>query len=258
TAEKKKFRSTYGPRAEEDPALLLWEDQLGREVGFSREEVLFGNGFWRNGGGGKFTECSDRAGLETFWPWGVATGDFENDGFEDVFVPRGMGYPFYYWPNYLLMNQGDGTFLDRAADLGVEPPRGGPYLEEKIRGQPAAKSSRSAAVADFDGDGRLDLVVNNFNGRPYYFRNRLPRRNWVAFRLRGAGPPRSNRDAIGAVVRLYRGKEVLTRQVLGACGYLAQSSLTAHFGLGDSPAIDRVEIAWPSGLRQVVKGVAPN
>jgi hypothetical protein len=68
----------------------------------------------------------------------------------------------------------------------------------------------------------------------------------------------SNRDAIGAVVRLVQGGKVLTRQVLGACGYLAQSSRTLHFGLGDRPAIDRVEIAWPSGIRQRLDTVAVN
>jgi len=263
--EKTKFPFYSGPIAEKKPHLIELERQLGREIGFRHEEVLFGNAFWRNEGGGRFTEVSDRAGLETFWPWGIATGDFDNDGFEDVFVPTGMGYPFYYWPNYLLMNEGDGTFRDRAGELGIEPPPGGPYLPEKIRGRPAAKSSRSAAVADFDGDGRLGIVVNNFNGPPYFFKNRFPRKNWVAFRLRGT---RSNRDAIGAVVRLYRrssgpvsrlgGREVLTRAGLGACGYLAQSSRTLHFGLGERADIDRVEITWPSGLRQVLKGVVAN
>src|SRR5262249_28777154 len=161
--------------------------------------------------------------LENFWPWGVATGDFDNDGWEDAFVPSGMGYPFYYWPNYLLMNQRDGTFRDRADELGVEPPARGRYLPETIRGQRAARSSRAAAVADFTGSGRLDIVVNNFNDQPYFFRNQGSARNWVAFRLRGT---RSNRDAVGAVVRLYQGGKVLTRQVQGTCGYLAQSSRT--------------------------------
>ncbi len=85
-------------------------------------------------------------------------------------------------------------------------------------------------MADFDGDGRLEIVVNNFNDQPYFFKNRLPAKNWVAFRLRGT---RSNRDAIGAVVRLYQGDKIMTRQVQGACGYLSQSSRTLHFGLGD-------------------------
>src|SRR3954454_11089114 len=103
-----------------------------------------------------------------------------------------MGYPFPYWPNRLLLNNGDRTFRERSREEGVEPPADGIYLDETIRGKAMARSSRAAAVADFDGDGRLDLVVNNFNDRPYYFKNGSPLRNYLAFRLRGT---RSNRDA---------------------------------------------------------------
>jgi enediyne biosynthesis protein E4 len=238
--EKKKF-STHSAV---EMLAATWKDALG----WRREDVFFGNGFYRNEGGGKFTEISDRAGLETFWPWGVATGDFDNDGYEDVFVPSGMGYPFYYWPNYLLMNQGDETFVNKARQLGIEPPPGGEYPSQ-VGGKKAACSSRCAATGDFDGDGRLEIVVNNFNGQPYYFKNEFPRRNYIAFRLTGK---KSNRDAIGALVKLVIGKEIMLRQVQGSAGYLSQSSNTIHFGLGDRPEIDRVEILWPSGKRQSI------
>src|SRR5437660_679775 len=219
-------------------------------LGEDYDALLFGNALYRNLGHGHFTETAAAAGLETFWPWGVATGDYDNDGNEDVFIPSGMGYPFYYWPNHLMMNNGDGTFRDRADVLGIEPPVGGIYLEERVGGQPAARSSRSAVVADFDGDGRLGIVTNNFNGPPYYFVNRLPRRNYVEFRLTGTT---SNRDAIGAVVRLWVGKTVMVRQVSPAGGYLAQSSRVVHFGLGDRTTVDRVEIRWPRGIRQTLQ-----
>jgi hypothetical protein len=219
------------------------------------DEVIFGNTLFQNQGGGKFTEVSDRAGMETFWPWGVATGDFDNDGYEDVYLPSGMGYPFFYWPSGLMMNNGDATFTDRAQTAGIEPPTGGIYQEQKIGNQPAARSSRCAVTADFDCDGRLDIVTNNFNDRPYYYRNNFPRRNYIAFRLHGV---RSNRDAIGALVRLYAGNEVMVRQVQAAGGYLSQSSRTLHFGLGERPRVDRIEIRWPSGKRQVIDGPAIN
>ena len=215
------------------------------------DEVLFGNTFFHNEGGGKFKEISDKANLETFWPWGITVGDFDNDGFQDVFEPAGMGFPFFPWPDYLLMNKGDGTFENRAKKEGIDPPNPAPP-EEIIAGRVAPRSSRAAAVADFDGDGRLDLIVNNFNGPPYYFKNQFPKRNYVAFRLSGNGKS-SNRDAIGATVTLHIGKEVMIRQVDPAAGYLSQSSKTLHFGLGDRTAIDRAEIRWPDGRVRTVE-----
>jgi hypothetical protein len=254
-AEKKKFAYFSGPKVLVQPALIEHEIEMGQQVGFKHDELLFGNAFYRNEGNGKFTEISDQAGLETFWPWGIATGDFDNDGREDVFLSSGMGYPFYYWPNYLLMNQGDGTFRDQAAEAGVEPPLRGTYFPDRINGRPATRSSRCAVTADFENNGRLEIVTNNFNDQPYYFKNQFPLKNYVAFRLTGT---RSNHDAIGAVVRLYGGGEIMTRQVQAACGYLSQSSRTLHFGLGNRRDIDRVEITWPSGRRQRLDTVAAN
>ncbi len=250
----KKFPNLYGPRAYLEGEKLDVERRLIAGMGTKYEELLFGNAFYRNDGG-KFTEISDQAGLETFWPWGIADGDFDNDGLVDLFIPAGMGYPFYYWPNSLMMNQGDSTFKDRARDLGIEPPARGRFLPGKIGDREAARSSRTAAAADFCGDGRLSVVVNNFNDQPYFFKNEGPRHNYVAFRLRGT---KSNRDAVGAVVRLYRKGKVLTRQVQAGGGYLSDSSRVVHFGLGDDPAIDRVEITWPGGRRQRVENVQVN
>jgi hypothetical protein len=248
--QHRRFLSPAGPTVNEAaPGFIDHQRQEFAMEGKNYNELLFGNALYRNLGQGKFTETALTAGLETFWPWGIATGDYDNDGNEDVFITSGMGYPFYYWPNQLMMNNGDGTFRDRAASLGVEPPTGGVYQGKNIGGQRAARSSRSAAVADFDGDGRLDIVTNNFNDRPYFFANRFPRRNYVEFRLTGT---KSNRDAIGSVVRLWVGNKVMVRQVSPAGGYLSQSSRTVHFGLGDRSKIDSVRIRWPRGLVQTL------
>ncbi len=248
----KKYRYLGISEEETDPQYaqkLQAGQRFADLVGLRPNEVLFGNALFKNQGNGKFVEMSDKAGLETWWPWGIACGDFDNDGYEDVFIPSGMGYPYPYWPNYLMMNQGNETFRDQARELGIEPPTRGIDQENDIKGQKASRSSRAAAVADFTRTGRLDIMVNNFNDRPYYFRNQGRKGNYVAFRLQGTT---CNRDAIGAVVRLWVGKEILTRQVHSACGYLAQSSKVLHFGLGERSTIDRAEITWPGGKRQVL------
>jgi hypothetical protein len=229
--------------------------QLSSVFDLDFDRVVFGNALLKNLGNGRFEEISDRAAAETLWPWGIVVGDFDNDGYQDVFQPSGMGYPYFPWRNHLLMNQGDETFVDQSRERGLEPRPGGDFDERPIGGKPAARSSRSAATADFDGDGRLDLIVNNFNDRPYLYRNEFPRGNFVQFRLTGT---RSNRDAIGAVVRMHVGDEVLTQSVNPAVGYLAQSSKSLHFGLGARQRIDRVEIRWPSGTRQVLDAPAMN
>jgi hypothetical protein len=241
--EKKKHPGVTGPfSTDQRPQFAMREKVFADTFKIDYDRVVFGNTLYKNLGNSKFEEVSDQANMETFWPWGIATGDFDNDGYEDVFLPSGMGYPFFYWPSALMMNNGDGTFANRADSLGIEPPPGGIYLEKKIGEKDAPRSSRCAATGDFDGDGRLDLIVNNFNDRAFYFRNHFPKKNYVAFRLRGI---KSNRDAIGALVTLHAGNEVMVRQVHGAGGYLSQSSKTIHFGLGDRPAIDYVEIRWP-------------
>jgi hypothetical protein len=251
-----RFHSPAGPTANErDARFVVSQRETFAMNGQKYDEMLFGNALYRNlgntrPGGTRFEEGAVAAGLETFWPWGIASGDFDNDGHEDVFITSGMGYPFYYWPNQLMMNNGDGTFTDEAASLGTEPPTGGMYQENNIAGRRAARSSRSAAVADFDGDGRLEIVTNNFNDRPYFFANRFPRANYIEFRLTGT---RSNRDAIGAVLRLWMGKKVMVREVNPAGGYLAQSSHVLHFGLGDGEKVDSVVIHWPRGTLQTLR-----
>jgi hypothetical protein len=252
----RKFPSVFGPWENRYPDAKA--KQTEAYLGFRPQDVVYGNTLFANRGNGKFAEVSEKANMETFWPWGSATGDFDNDGYEDAFLPSGMGYPYYYWPNQLRMNNGDGTFRERAQELGIEPPPRGQFLDESVGGRQPVRSSRCAAVADFNGDGRLDLVVNNFNDNPYYFRNNLPHHNYVAFRLRGTSwaskekGRKTSRDAIGAVVRLHVGEEILMRQLSPAGGYLAQSSKVVHFGLGSRTRIDRVEILWPSGATQEI------
>jgi len=107
----RKYATRRGPysRSDDGQAQAALETEI---FGTDLDRVVFGNTFFKNLGEGRFEEVSDAAHLETFWPWGVATGDFDSDGYEDVFFPSGMGYPFDYWPNHLMMNDGDGAFSD--------------------------------------------------------------------------------------------------------------------------------------------------
>jgi hypothetical protein len=254
---EKKYSKALGLQHEKAPAWAKQtEDHLAESLGIRYDEVVFGNTLFKQLPNGKFVEVSDQANMETWWPWGIVTGDFDNDGFEDVYLPSGMGYPYFYWPSALMMNNGNGSFTNHAGQAGIEPPSRGEYHAAPIGGRKAARSPRSAAVADFDHDGRLDIVVNTFNDTPYYFRNRSPKKHYVAFQLTGAmtqrDPPgtkgKSTRDAIGALVTLHFGNdEVMVRQVHAAGGYLSQSSRRLHFGLGDRTRIDWAEIKWPSG-----------
>jgi hypothetical protein len=250
--EHKKYAGVAGPRVERGTMRPAVRDEMNAKLHIRPDTVLFGNTLFHNLGGGKFEEVSDTAGVETFWPWGVAAADFDMDGSVDLFIPSGMGYPLFYWRNALLMNHGDGTFEDRSRRFGIDPPPGGELLDTTVGGKLAPRSSRAAATLDFDDDGRPDLVVVNFNDRAFLYRNDFPKQNWTGFRLTGT---KSNRDAVGAVVTLRAGGRVQVRQVEGASGYLAQSSKTLLFGLGEAAKPESCEIRWPSGLVQSVTDV---
>jgi hypothetical protein len=108
-------------------------------------------------------------------------------------------------------------------------------------------------VADFDHDGTLDLLVTTSNDRPLLYRNLTGRRkHWLEIRLAGT---RSNRNAIGARVRISLGKQSQIREVNCGNGYASQSSLTLHFGLGAATRVKTVEIFWPSGFKQTLNDV---
>src|SRR5262245_25052312 len=89
-----KYPNLFGPVTRIMPGTAEREKEVIRSAGTRYEELLFGNAFYHNEGGGRFTEMSDQLGLETFWPLGIADGDFDNDGRVDLFIPAGMGYPF--------------------------------------------------------------------------------------------------------------------------------------------------------------------
>jgi len=133
-------------------------------------------------------------------------------------------------PNVLFRNLGDAGFVDAAFVNGVDTTLDG----------------RGLAVLDLDRDGRLDLALRNYRSPAQLFHNRGESGSWLAFELTG-GP--SNRDAVGARVRIRTGDAYQTRVVTSGGGFLSGSSRRLHFGLGDAQRVDEVEITWPSGRR---------
>jgi hypothetical protein len=141
--------------------------------------------------------------------------------------------------NVLFRNVGDGTFADVGWPNGAD----------------RAEDGRGLAVLDFDRDGRLDLLLRNYRQPAGLLWNRGASRNWIGFELIGT---RSNRDAVGARVRLRTGDRWQTRVVTAGSGFISASSRRQHFGLGDAKKVDEVEISWPSGQRTVIRDLEVN
>ena len=181
--------------------------------------------------------------------WGTGFQDFDNDGWVDLFVASGHVYPqvdgarlpqeTYAQQNQVLRNLGNGTFADVTAS-------GGPGLQ-------VVKSSRGVAFGDFDNDGRIDAVVVNMDDTLTLLHNTTRNGNhWLTVRTIGA---RSNRDGIGARVRVRAGGRDQIREVKTSGSYASASDPRVHFGLGTASKIESLELKWPSGARQVFTDV---
>jgi hypothetical protein len=180
--------------------------------------------------------------------FGCAFFDANLDGWLDFAVANGhidetvrniRGNVGYAQPPQLFMNGGKGSFRDVAPELG------GAFNQPKV--------GRGLAYADFDRDGDLDLLLTTNNGPAYLYRNdQLGGNHSIRFRLVGT---KSNRDGIGATVRIYSGGATQTRTVKGGSSYLSQSELPLTFGLEKHDHVDRAVIEWPSGRTEEYKNL---
>jgi hypothetical protein len=189
-----------------------------------------------------FDDQTFQAGLgrnTRFLGWGVAFGDFDNDGWTDILQCNGHVYPEvgetaqesgYRERKVLYRNLGNGKFADVSTD-------GGPGILETV-------AARGCALGDFDNDGDLDVLVNCINDVPQLLRcDQSVGNHWIKLKLIGT---KSNRSAIGARVYCTTGNHRQMDEVRSGGSYISQSDLRIHFGIGPADTAE-IEIRWPSG-----------
>lgn len=223
-----------------------------------------------NLGGGRFSEIGFLGGLAaTEWSWGSLMADFDNDGFKDVFISNGikgatndMDYmnfianediqrridqgmqdtdlpltreiPSKKVPNYIFRNNGDLSFSDMTGTWMASRP----------------SYSNGCAYADLDGDGDLDLVINQVDETASLLQNNAAPGSSLEIRFEGAG---LNTKGIGAKVLAYAGHQVIAQENNPARGYLSAVPPTLHLGLGGATLLDSLVVIWPGGAWQTLK-----
>jgi len=205
---------------------------------------------YRNDGGGNFSDVTYRSGLGEptvpFLAWGAGFLDFDNDGLLDIFIANGHVYPGVDrqdWGTTWAERPQLFRNLDGARFKEV-PPATGSGLADVI-------TARGAAFGDLFNDGHIDVVINNIDSTPALLRNVEKNGNhWLTLKL--VGGPKSPRDAIGAKVFLTAGGVRQRADVFSGGSYSSSSDQRLHFGLGTSTRIDKIEIHWPSGLKQQI------
>ena len=203
-----------------------------------------------------------RGANSTGWAWDADFFDFDNDGDDDLYCVNGTNDYFIFAETRYQVNEGEMqpvlyTYSRESNVLFVN--EGDELRNESGRsGADFVGTSRSAVYLDYDGDGDLDVVVNNFHGQAVFLRNNAELRgnHWLKVRLVGDPARGSNRDSIGArlLVRTTSGGRVW-REVHGGTGYLSMDPKEQHFGLAGDDRAD-LWIRWPDGEEQVLRGLA--
>jgi hypothetical protein len=240
---------------------------------------------YKNNGNGTFSNVTSASGITTdFYTWGVEWGDFNNDGFLDLYLASTTGF------NQLYKNNGNGTFtevsssmglvdngqsyscgwadIDNDGDLDLYVAKGQTYADKMYRndgttftdistaaGMGELRHSSCVSWGDYNNDGFLDLYLNNNGTENRLYRNSGNSNKWLILRLNGVN---SNRSAIGTRVRIKTGTLNQIREVEGGSGGKGMNSLPIEFGIGTASIIDSLIIKWPSGLEQKFANVTPN
>ncbi len=248
--------------------------------GFSTTGILY-----RNNGNGTFTDATIESGILTnYYTWGSEWGDFNNDGFMDLYLASTTGF------NQLYKNNGNGTFTDVASSMGLDDmgqsyscgwadidndgdldlyvAKGQNYADKMYRNDGTTFTDISSAAGmgdlrhssciswgDINNDGFLDLYLNNNGSENRLYRNSGNSNKWIILKLVGTN---SNKSAIGTRVRIKTGSLNQIREVEGGSGGKGQNSLPIEFGIGTATFIDSLIVKWPSGLEQRFANVTPN
>ena len=207
---------------------------------------------YRNTGIGFFEDVTRAAGAGIgTYPhvnWGTGFVDFDNDGDRDLFIANGhlqdnvqlySDSTSYEVPNTLLMNTGNGKFVDVSKECGD--------------GLLPELSSRGTGFDDLDNDGDVDVVILNSRREPTIIRNDTHNANhWIQIRLRGL---KTNRDGVGAHVKVTAGDLAQLDEVHSGRGYQSHHGTRLHFGLGKRDHVDRIEVRWIGGGTDVVEDI---
>lgn len=209
------------------------------------------NTLYANRGDGIFEDITTDAGLGSgYLPLGFGTKmfDFDNDGDLDLHVTNG-----HVIDNVKLYRP---TLAYAQKDLLYEN-LGGRFRDVSDESGPALQShrlGRGLAVADFDNDGSLDVVISSLGQRPVLLRNQATRGgNWIIVRAQGS---KSNSYGVGSTVRLETAGGVQVREINNVASYMSSSDVRLHFGLGNVKTVRQIEVLWPSGTKQTLRDVA--
>ncbi|MFY0600681.1 MAG: VCBS repeat-containing protein [Cyclobacteriaceae bacterium] len=183
--------------------------------------------------------------LNSAWSWGTQFLDYDHDGDEDLTVASGWNQE---WHNFLFENpidEGTEEFINKTEEVNLQ----------------GETWSHGFTSFDYDNDGDLDMIFSNVGKQAYFFENDASQKNeandknWLRINFEGTS---SNRDGIGAIVKLSSGSVELHKFYHGTAGYLSQSLNGVHFGLGSISTIDKVHIKWPSGIQDTFENLSPN
>ena len=201
---------------------------------------------YENKGNGIFSDQSYPSGIAMpagqFVGWSSSFIDYNNDGLVDIYKTNGALKHLYGQEDQLFENTGEGKFKDVSTESGK-------YFMTKLVG-------RGACFGDYDNDGDIDGYIVNLNDRGSFLRNNKGNlNNWISLKLVGTS---SNRDGIGARIKVTSGNMVQTNQKKSTTGYLSQNDPRVHFGLAKNEMIDKIEIKWPSGKFQLLENIKAN